>query len=135
MQDWKQDFDNLEDSLKAGQIEMVRLIEHNRRSAVTHEPYIAAQLGDPLYSRLHQSTQRALQVVEYLYNINQEPDGFALFAVRMAQGYENELTLRIIWPFVTELLAAGTRVYDAGGISKEPLIRRGKINQRGMTPH
>jgi hypothetical protein len=86
-----------------------------------------------LYSRLHQSTQRALLLVEYLYNVNQEPDGFGLFAVRMAQGYENELALRIVWPFVNELQAAGTQFYDAGRISKEPLIRCGKIPPRGMT--
>ena len=123
MQEWKQDFDNLEDSLKAGQMELVRLIEHNRRPAVAYEPQIAAQLGEQLYSLLHQKTQRALQLVEYLYSINREPDGFALFAVMMAQSYENELALRVVWPFVNELLAGGTRTYDAGGISKEPLIR------------
>jgi hypothetical protein len=133
MQEWKREFDNLEDSLKAGQMELIRLIEHNRRPAVAYEPQIAARLGEPLYSRLHQQTQRALQLVEYLYSINQEPDGFALFAVMMAQGYENELLLRIVWPFVNELLATDTRTYDAGGISKEPLIRYGKISERGMT--
>jgi hypothetical protein len=133
MQEWKQDFDNLEDSLKAGQMELVRLIEHNRRPAVAYEPQIIAQLGDQLYSRLQQRTQRALQLVEYLYSINQEPDGFALFAVRMAQSYENELVIRVVWPFVDELRAADTRTYDAGGKAKEPLIRYGKISERGMT--
>jgi hypothetical protein len=111
----------------------VRLIEHNRRPAAAYEPYIAAQIGEPLYSRLHQMTQRALQVVEYLYNINQEPDGFALFAVRMAQGYGNELNVRIIGPFLVELLAAGTQTYDAQGKLKEPLIRWCKVHRRGMT--
>ena len=133
LQDWKRDFDNFEDSVKAGQMELVRLIEHNRRPAAAYEPYIAAQIGEPLYSRLHQMTQRALQLVEYFYNINQEPDGFALFAVRMAQGYENELNIRIVGPFVVELLAAGTQTYDAQGKSKEPLIRWGKVHRRGMT--
>jgi hypothetical protein len=133
LQEWKRDFDNFEDSVKAGQMELVRLIEHNRRPAAAYEPYIAAQIGEPLYSRLHQMTQRALQVVEYLYNINQEPDGFALFAVRMAQGYGNELNVRIIGPFLVELLAAGTQTYDAQGKSKEPLIRWCKVHRRGMT--
>jgi hypothetical protein len=135
-QEWKRDFDNVEDSLdslKAGQNAIVRLIEHNRRPAAAYEPYIAAQIGEPLYSRLHQITQRALQVVEYFYNINQEPDGFALTAVMMAQGYENELNVRIIGPVLVELMAAGTKTYDAQGKSKEPLIRWGKPNRRGMT--
>jgi hypothetical protein len=135
-QEWKRDFDNVGDSLdslKAGQMEIVRLFEQHRRPATEYEPYIAAQLGGPLYSRLHQMTQRALQVVEHLYNVNQEPDGFALTAVRMAQGYENELNVRIIGPIVIELLAAGAQTYDAQGKSKEPLIRWGKIHKRGMT--
>jgi hypothetical protein len=127
--DWQ---DSL-DSLKAGQMELVRLIEHNRRPATTYEPYIAGQLGAPLYSRLHEKTQRALQLAEYLYNINQEPDGFSLTAIRMAQGYENELILRIIWPFVHELQASGADAYDAQGRSREPLIRGGKVPPRSMT--
>jgi len=135
-QEWKMDLLNMGDSLdslKAGQDEIVRLFEQHKRPATSYEPFIAAQLGEPLYSRLHQMTQRALQLVEYLYNVVQEPDGFAPTAVRMAQGYENELNVRIIGPIVIELLAAGTQTYDAQGKSKEPLIRWGKVHKRGMT--
>jgi hypothetical protein len=117
-----QDLQDSLDSLKAGQMELVRLIEHNRRPAAATEPYIAAQLGEPLYSRLHEKTRRAIQLAEYLYNINQEPDGFALTAITMAQGYENELIVRIIGPFVIELLAAGTATYNAQGKATKPLI-------------
>jgi hypothetical protein len=123
--EWKQDFDNFEDSVKAGQMELVRLIERNSRSAAAYEPYIAAQLGEPLYSRLHEKTRRAIQLAEYLYNVNQEPDGFSLTAIRMAQAYENELTLRVIWPFVNELLAAGTKTYKPQGAT-HPLILAGR---------
>jgi hypothetical protein len=134
--EWKRDFDNMGDSLdslKAGQMEIVRLFEQHRRPATSYEPSIAVQLGEPLYSRLHQMTQRALQVVEHLYNVNQEPDGFALTAIRMAQGYENELNVQVIGPFVIELLAAGTQTYDAQGKSREPLICRGEPYKHGMT--
>jgi hypothetical protein len=131
--DWKQDFDNLEDSLKAGQMELARLIEHNRRPATAYEPYIVAQMGSPLYSRLQEKTQRALQLAEYLYNINQEPDGFSLTALTMAQGYENELILRVIWPFVNELLAARTETYNAQGKATHPLILRGKFSKSSVT--
>jgi hypothetical protein len=134
LQEWKRDFDNFEDSMKAGQMELMRLIEHNRRPAAAYEPYISAQLGAPLYALLQEKTQRALQLSEYLYAINQEPDGFSLTALAMAQGYENELLLRVVWPFVEELLAAGTRTYDAQGKSKDrPLIRRGKFPKTGAT--
>jgi hypothetical protein len=131
--EWKRDFDSLQDSLKAGQTELERLIVRNSRPAAAFEPHIVAQVGAPLYSRLHETTQRAIQLAEYLYNINQEPDGFSLTAIRMAQGYENELTLRVIWPFVNELLTAKTQTYDAHGSSKEPLIRWGRVRPRGMT--
>jgi hypothetical protein len=115
-QELRVDFDNIGDSLdslKAGQMEIMRMYEYNRRSAEAYEPFIAAQIGEVLYSRLDQMTRRALQVAEYLYKINQEPDGFGLFAVRMAQGYEKELNVRIIEKFVNELLAAGKQTYDA----------------------
>jgi hypothetical protein len=112
LQEWKRDFDNFEDSVKAGQMELVRLIERNSRSAAANEPYIVAQLGEPLYSRLHEKTRRAIQLAEYLYNINQEPDGFSLTAITMAQGYENELIVRIIGPFSNQQLT--TAVAEAG---------------------
>jgi len=134
-EEWKRGFERLVDSLdslKAGQMEILREYGSNRPAAA-YEPFIATQLGEPLYSELHQVTQRALQLVEYYYNINREPDGFALFALRMAQGYENELNVRVIGPIVIELLRAGTQTYDAQGKSKEPLIRWGKENKRGMT--
>jgi hypothetical protein len=121
------------DSLKAGQMEIMRLIEHTRRPAAAYEQHIAAQVGELLYSRLHQTTQRALQLVEYLQHINGEPDGFAPLAEGMAYAYINELTIRVIWPFVYELQAAGTQTYDAQGRSKEPLIRWGKVRKRSMT--
>lgn len=132
----EQMFDTLTDSLdslKSGQMEIIRLIEHDKRPAAAYERHIAAQLGELLYSRLHQTTQRALQLVEYLYNINREPDGFAPLAEGMAYAYINELTIRVIWPFVYELQAAGTQTYDAQGKSKEPLIRWGKVRKRSMT--
>jgi hypothetical protein len=122
------------DSLKAGQMELVRLIEHNRRPAAAYETYISAQLGAPLYSRLQEKTQRALQLSEYFYNINQEPDGFSLTALTMAQGYENELLLRVVWPFVNELQAAHTETYDAQGKSKDrPLILKGEFSKTSVT--
>jgi hypothetical protein len=133
LQEWKQEFDNLEDSLKATQMEIVCQYEQNRRSATSYEPCIIAKLGTQLYSRLHEMTQRALQLGEYHYNINQEPDGFGETALKTAKAYENELILRVIWPVVTELQAAGTDSYDGQGISKEPLILSGKVPKRSMT--
>jgi hypothetical protein len=72
--------------------------------------------------------QTALQLSEYQYKINQEPDGFSVTAITMAQGYENELLIRVVWPFVDELLAARTETYDADGKLKDrPLILKGEF--------
>jgi hypothetical protein len=119
------------DSLKAGQMEIIRLIEHNRRRAHEYESYLIAQLESALYSRLHEKTQRALQVAEYLYSINQEPDGFGINALTMVQAYENELKVRVIGPLLSELLAAGEQNYSIKGC-KKPLICDGEVPERSM---
>jgi hypothetical protein len=133
LQELKRDFHNFGDSMKAGQMEVLLRIEHNSRSAAALDPVIAERLGAPLYSRLHLRTQRALQLAEYYYKMNQEPDGFAPTAMMIAQGYENELNVRIFGPLMLELLASGTETYDAQGKSTNPLIRRGKASKNGLT--
>lgn len=132
-QEWKLEFDDLEDSLKAGQMELVRLLEQNSRPAVAYEPDIAERIGMTLYSRLDGTTRRALQVAEYLYHINQEHDGFCGAVINLQLAYENELFLRIIKPFVDALQTAGTDSYDGQGTSKEPLVIGGKVPPRSIT--
>jgi hypothetical protein len=131
-QEWKQDFDNAIDSLKATQMETIRLIEHNQRPAAAYEADIEAQFGAPLYLRLSEMTQRVLQVAEHVYHINQEPNYFHGPVIHMALAYENELAIRIIWPFLSELQASGEQTYDAQGESHEPLLHRGKVPSRCM---
>jgi hypothetical protein len=133
LQEWKRDFDGFEDSMKATQMELLRQIEQNRRTESAYEPDVVARLGESLYSRLHETTRRTLLLTEFLYNIIQAPDGFSLTALRMALGYENELLLRIIWPFVNELLATGAKTYNAHGESRYPLILDGSFPKRSMT--
>lgn len=133
LQELKQDFHDFADSVKAGQMEVLLRIEHVSRSAATLDPVIAERIGAGLHSRLHAKTQRALQLAEYYYKLNQEPDGFAPTAMMIAQGYENELRVRIIGPFLVELLTAGAETYDARGKSTNPLIRRGKVISSSLT--
>ena len=57
-------------------MEVIRLIDHNSRSAAAYEADITARLDD-LYHRLNEKTRRLLQVSEYLYHINEsEPNYF-----------------------------------------------------------
>ncbi len=127
----RQDFDNFQDSVKAGQMEIIRLHQQNRRAA-DFEAYISDKIGLQLYSCLHEATRQALQVAEYLYHINQEPGCFAEPVLKMAYAYENELLIRVFWPFLDELQASGTKLYDVQGRSQMPLIREGKVVQ-GLT--
>jgi hypothetical protein len=133
LQELKRDFDNFADSMKATQMELLRRIEHNNRPAAAYDPDIAQQLGESLYSQLHERTQHALRLSEYQFNINQEPDGFSAAVLTMAQGYENELNVSVIGPIVMELLNAGTETYDAQGKATSPLIRRGKYSEGTLT--
>jgi hypothetical protein len=129
----KQDFDNALDSLKAGQMETIRLIEHNQRPAAAYEADIVAQLGASLYLRLEETTRSGLQLSEYLYHINsQEPNYFQSPVMQLALAYENELTVRVIYPFVSELQSAGEETYDGHGVSREPLLIGGKVPGKCM---
>lgn len=131
--EFKREFENLQDSLKAGQMELVRLYEHNNRRAADYEPDVVGQLGDALYSKLQESTQRGLQVAEYLYHDRSEPNYFHGAVMQMALAFENELVVRVVWPFVNGLLDAGVATYDAQGRSKFALILGGRFPKRSMT--
>jgi hypothetical protein len=71
----EQHLDDVADSLKAGQMEMLRRWEQLGLRASDMGPYLEARLG-LLYARLSESTRRALQLAEYYYSHNQEPDDF-----------------------------------------------------------
>jgi len=120
----KSDIADSLDSLKAGQDELLRLIERNSRPASAFEPDIQLLLGD-VYGRLEQKTQRLLQVAEYLYDINKsEPNYFHGPVMMMAAAYENELNVRIVGRYVVHLLKEGATTYCVES-STQPLIDRG----------
>ena len=122
--EFKSDIEDSLDSLKAGQNELLRLIERNSRPASAFEPDIEMQLGS-VYRRLEQKTQRLLQIAEYLYDINKaEPNYFHGPVMMMAAAYENELNVRIVGRYVVHLLKDGTKTYCVE-FSTQPLIDRG----------
>ena len=119
------------DSLKAGQMELRRLIDINRRSAAAYEDEIELQLGS-VYPLLNAKTQQLLQQAEYQYRLLQPGSDFFLGPVIMlANAYENELLIRVIWPYLTRLLGQGTQTYD-GGSQKTFLIFGGQIQSRNL---
>jgi hypothetical protein len=119
------------DSLKAGQMELRRLIDINSRSAAAYEDEIKLQLGS-VYPLLNAKTQQLLQQAEYQYRLLQPGSDFFLGPVIMlANAYENELLIRVIWPYLTWLLGQGTQTYD-GGSQKTVLIVKGQIQSRNL---
>ena len=75
-EEFRRDFEDFGDSIKAGQSEILRQYDCNSRSAQSYEPYIIDQLGEGLYNRLGADTKRALQIAEYLRDKNREEDAF-----------------------------------------------------------
>jgi hypothetical protein len=129
VQELKLYFADFADSMKATQMEMIHAMNRNdRRHPSDYEPCLVDKLGE-LYSCLQTETKRALQRAELLFNITREPDGFGSSVLAMALGYENELVVRVIWPFVDDLLRLGTRMYDALGRAKDKLIFNGRVGR------
>jgi hypothetical protein len=136
---FEEDFDNFSDSMKATQMEAVRLSERNIRKAADYGPEIAERVGPQVYSRLHDGTKRQLEVAEFLYETNrQEPKYGHGPAINLALACENELNLRLTWPILKELVDSGTRYYRAEKklgekLQPPPLIDGNQIQEKQIT--
>jgi len=120
------------DSLKAGQMELIRLSERSGRSAVAFEPEIEAKLGT-LYGLLNEKTRLLLQGAEYLYHINRsEPDFSHGAVINLALAYENEMLICLIWPYLEKLRADGVADYSGGGIVPKSLLLGGKEQDKNL---
>lgn len=127
-----QDLADATDSLKAGQMEILRALQ-NRRRASEFLPLVESRLG-AVYTKLHCETQRLLALGEYFLSINQaEPDAMNPVVLHQAKACENELYMRIFGPYLLKLFTEGTRDYPADGSSSAPLIRSGKEQPDSMT--
>jgi hypothetical protein len=120
----EQHLDDVADSLKAGQMEMIRRWEKSGARAKDMEPYLDMSLG-PLYPRLAGSTKRELQLAEYYYSQNQEPDDFTPAVMSFHRAYEAEFKLRVLAPLEARLNAEGMRDY---GDERPRLMVKGRLN-------
>jgi hypothetical protein len=128
---FKGEFNDFADSMKAGQMEIVRLSERSLRRADQYEPEISAQMGSALFSKLHEMTQQLLKQAEFQYHINnQEPNYFHGPTLTLALAYETELNIRVVWPILNQLLESGTEDY---GSTERPLIKQKQINELAVT--
>jgi hypothetical protein len=134
---FEDDFDNFSDSIKATQMEAVRLSERSIRKAADYRANVTARVGPWLYSQLNEETQQQLNTAEFLYDLNrQEPRYCHGPVMNLALAYENELMLRLGWPIVKQLADSGVSTYPAGERDgqKPPrrLIERGEIQSKNM---
>jgi hypothetical protein len=134
---FEENFDNFADSMKATQMEAVRLSERSIRKAADYRSEVTARVGPWLYSRLHKETQQQLNAAEYLYELNrQEPRYCHGPVISLALGYENELMLQLGWPIVKKLADSGVETYPAGEKHGQkqgrPLIAKGQIQEKNM---
>lgn len=121
------------DSLKAGQMEILRRMEENGRSAQNFEKHIESQMGG-IYRCLNPRTQRHLQLAEYMSSINdKEPDYSHSTVLYLAFAYENELLVRLIRPFLESRIRTGDQVYDGGGLRNRSLILGGRVQERNLS--
>jgi hypothetical protein len=139
MKKFEENFDNFSDSMKATQMESIRLSERSIRKAADYGPEIAERIGPHVYSQLHEQTKRQLEAAEFLYEVNrQEPRYGHGPAINLALACETELNLQLTWPILNELVGSGRSYYRAekkpGDNSQPPpLIDRNKIQDRNMT--
>jgi hypothetical protein len=136
---FEEDFDNFSDSMKATQMEAIRLSERSIRKAADYGPEIAERIGPQVYSQLHEQTKRQLEVAEFLYEVNRmEPRYGHGPAINLALACETELNLRLAVPILNELAGSGTHYYRAQkkpGDKRQPppLIDGNQIQDRNVT--
>jgi len=121
----EQYLEDMADSLKAGQMEMMRKWNSFGTRASDLEPQIEVCLG-PLYSRLSVATKRNLQLAEYHYSYNPEPDDFTASIVDFYRAYEEEFKYRLLLPIETLLQQRGQKVYCD---DRYRLLIDGKLNR------
>ena len=121
----EQYLEDMADSLKAGQMEMLRRWEINGTRASDMEPQVEVSLG-PVYPKLSITTKRNLQLAEFYYFHNQEPDDFTPSILCFYRAYEEEFKQRLLGNIEALLLQRGLKDY---GDDRHILLIQGRLNR------
>lgn len=116
--------DDVGDSLKAGQMESIRLLERRTKRAVDFEPFLEQELGNDLYHRFSDSTQRDLQLAEYYFANNPEPDDYSHTIRYFHRAYEKEFRRRVLKPLIRSLVDRGHVNFSSEGCDRPLLVNR-----------
>lgn len=132
LNDIHQDLSDAADSIKAGQMEILRELQICK-GAKEYLPLVASRLGN-VFPMLHAETQRLLARGEYFLAINQaEPDAMQPVVLDQAKACEHELLSRVFWPYIQKLFEEGVSEYPAHIPTNLPLIKYSKICRKSMT--
>jgi hypothetical protein len=110
----KQEVEDLGDSLKASQDYLISQFAQHEQRASAFDPFLRAELGVDVYGQLAFDTRRALQLAEYHYQQNKEPDGYNACVNPFCCAYEIEFNARITERIAVELIKSGIRDYPPG---------------------
>lgn len=130
LEELRRDMEDHFDSLRAGQMEILRVWGSQRRRAIEYEPLIAEQLGHGFYQKLDRDTKRALLLGQSFYESNTEPDGYGPAIHYFYRAYENEFRVRIVRPLGTRLAELGHLDYELRDRGVYPLMKSGRINEK-----
>jgi hypothetical protein len=124
------DFENLSDSMKATQMELLRTIEKGGQAA-DPDPFLIQVLGKELFSHLHPETQEFLRAAERLHRSANTVNAERAAAMLLALAYEKEFHVRVTQMLAMSLIHKGYSDYPPKDDIK--LIRERQANKR-ITP-
>ena len=124
----RQEVEDLGDSLKAAQNYLISQFEQHQQRASVFDAFLRSDLGDDVYGQLGFDTRRALQLGEYHYQQNKEPDGYNPCVILYCCAYEIAFNARITEPIVAELLKRGIREYPPNSHRKFAMLVQGNAN-------
>jgi hypothetical protein len=107
----KQEVEDIGDSLKAAQDYLISQFAQHEQRASAFDPFLRSELGDDVYGQLAFDTRRALQLAEYHYQQNKEPDGYTPCVNLFCGAYEIEFNARITEQVAAKLIESGIRDY------------------------
>ncbi len=114
------------DSLKAGQMETLRQIDHITRQPEEYQAILEDLIGTTLFHRLDEETKRALCHAEHHYRSSRRPDGVNPAILEYSRGVENEL--KVLLGYLEASLKRGRSEFPPG--DRNPLLKRGKLNEK-----
>jgi hypothetical protein len=126
------DLKDVGDSLKAGQMETIRILEQKRHQTSEIMEDLQNLLGKQLFTSLCTETRRYLQMGERYFRRGTELDDFVPSIHNFQRAFECEFGQRISRPLAQKLVQKGFNQYGLKGGRVPQLIQGGQLNRLGL---